>query len=78
MLIDCSKAGEYCDKSQYGECSWLHRFMLKLHVNYCRRCKKHTQDNTRLTKAIQDSGLKCMPESQKTALKKCLKEQDQL
>lgn len=58
FFIDCNKAENCCDKSQYKEAGMREKFSMLLHLMLCRPCRKYSSKNTRLTKLIEKSGIK--------------------
>jgi len=53
MKIKCKEANLICDKSQYKDCTSWQRLKLELHLLFCKKCRKYSKDNAKLTKLIQ-------------------------
>ncbi|WP_274473832.1 hypothetical protein [Mangrovimonas aestuarii] len=79
LSIKCDEAGHICDKSQYKEASLWEKIIHSIHLAYCKACRKHTQDNKKLTHSIEDSDIKWLDEETKEQMNKTLvKEYQQL
>ncbi len=70
LLIDCSEAAQCCDKNQYKEASRTEKLKMLLHLIYCKKCRKYSSHNSKLTELINKSKLHSCSESEK----KCWKE----
>ncbi len=81
IFITCEEANHNCDKSQYNEATIWEKVKLTLHLLYCRACRKHSNDNAKLTKAIAESKVDCLELKDKQEMKECfekeLKQQQQ-
>lgn len=75
ILLDCKKAGSVCDKCQYDESGPIERFILHLHIKYCGHCRKHSQQNTKLSRLLRDADLKVMPEQDKNVLQNLIQQE---
>ncbi|MEP2935822.1 MAG: hypothetical protein ABJM06_14585 [Gilvibacter sp.] len=75
LKVKCQEANHICDKSQYKEATFWEKVKLNIHLLYCRACRKYTANNAKLTKAVKDPKVNCMPEKEKTAIKKQLAEE---
>lgn len=71
-VIPCDEANHVCDKTQYKEASLWEKIMLNIHLIYCRACRKYTKLNTNLTKAIENSHVKCLDQQCKKNMKKTI------
>ncbi len=69
LLIDCSEAAFCCDKAQYKEASVTEKLKMLLHIIYCKKCKKYSKNNVRLTELIEQSAIKTCTEEEKKAWK---------
>ncbi len=67
LLIDCSEAAFCCDKAQYKEASVADKLKMLLHLIYCKKCKKYSEKNTKLTELINQSEIKTCTEEEKKA-----------
>ncbi|TGV02010.1 hypothetical protein [Flavivirga rizhaonensis] len=78
IFIPCDDANHVCDKTQYKEASLWEMIKLNIHLIYCRACRKYTNNNTKLTKAIKESNVECLDKKSKESMKldfeKALKE----
>jgi len=77
MMINCEKAGPIIDRIEAGDnVSRWDRTTLKLHLGYCKLCKRYANDNTVLGKIIrmvsQKSKEKCLSASEKDKMKEKL------
>jgi hypothetical protein len=75
FLIDCSKAENSCDKSQYKELGRINKLKLLMHIAVCRRCKEYTSRNSRLTKLIKRSDIKTCSKVDKKVWKERIREE---
>ncbi|WP_242670108.1 hypothetical protein [Gramella sp. KN1008] len=75
FFIDCSKAAECCNKSQYKEARPMEKMMLFFHLAFCRACRKFSTKNSKLTEAIQKSNLQSCTEEQKQAWREQIKKE---
>lgn len=69
LLIDCSEAAQCCDKNQYDEASGAEKLKMLLHLIYCKKCRKYSSHNSKLTELINKSNLHTCTESEKKYLK---------
>lgn len=60
VFVSCDVANHVCDKTQYNEASLWEKIKLNLHLLYCKACRKYTQNNQKLTKAIKESEVQCL------------------
>jgi hypothetical protein len=65
LLIDCSAAAHCCDKKQYNEASITEKLKMLLHLIYCKRCRKYSSHNNRLTELIKESNIQSCTENEK-------------
>jgi hypothetical protein len=65
LLIDCSEAAHCCDKNQYKEASVTEKLKMLLHLIYCKKCRKYSSHNSRLTELIEQSNLETCSEDEK-------------
>ena len=70
LLIDCSEAAYCCDKKQYNEASGPEKLKMLLHLILCKRCRKYSSNNNRLTELIKKSNLKTCTVDEKKVWKK--------
>lgn len=75
FFIDCSKAAECCNKSQYKEAKPLDKMKLFLHLTFCQACRKFSSKNSKLTEAIKKSKIQSCPEEQKQAWREQIKKE---
>lgn len=74
FFFDCSKARNCCDKVQYEEAGFLEKWKLKLHIIYCKACKKYTQKNSKLSSLIKKASIKTCTEEEKKKFKEQINE----
>ncbi|WP_194766138.1 hypothetical protein [Tamlana sp. I1] len=74
VFMPCNEAGHICDKAQYEEATLWDKIKLKMHVLYCKGCRKHTKINTKLTEIIKVSNVECLDKKCKEAMKKTLEQ----
>lgn len=80
LRITCDEATTICDKSQYGEATFMEKMKLRLHFIKCPICPQYTKQNNLLTKlynakAKSDQKVKatlCMSDEEKEKLRKVL------
>lgn len=81
VFSPCEEVCQICDKVQYKEATLWDKLKLNLHVVYCKTCRNHTKTNSKLTKFIKKSKVKCLDHDCKEAMRqtidKALKEQQQ-
>lgn len=65
LLIDCSEAAHCCDKKQYNEASVTEKLKMLLHLIYCKKCRKYSSHNNRLTELIKESKIQNCTEKEK-------------
>ena len=70
VFFSCDVANHVCDKTQYNEASLWEKIRLNIHLLYCKACRKYTQNNQKLTKAVKKSEVKCLDSVAKESLKK--------
>ena len=76
--ISCDQATTICDKSQYGEATFIDKLKLQLYILTCKICAKYSEQNALLTKiykgkAKSDQSKKaslCMSNEEKERLRK--------
>lgn len=72
MKITCDEASGICDKSQYKEAGWWEIFKLRLHLLYCKTCKKYSKKNSEFTSLCDRAGLTVLTKEEKEKMKKDL------
>ncbi|MEH6407099.1 MAG: hypothetical protein V7767_07450 [Leeuwenhoekiella sp.] len=75
LFVDCKKAGQVCDKSQYREARLREKVGLIVHLVYCNTCRKYSKRNNKLTKIINSPKVQKMPEEDKKILRQRLIEE---
>ncbi len=70
--MNCNKAQNICDKSQYKESSWWERIKLTIHLLYCKTCRGYSSTNSKLTKVIEKADIKTLPKEDKAQLKEVI------
>lgn len=56
----CQDASLYSDKIQYEEASFWEKLKLKMHIAYCKRCRKYNNKNTTLTHLFKTHSYKTL------------------
>jgi len=80
FMITCDEATTICDKSQYGEASFLEKIRLNFHFLLCKICAKYGKQNKRMTAVFKIKAdsckeeMQCMSTKDKEALKRKLQE----
>nr|WP_299105048.1 hypothetical protein [uncultured Tenacibaculum sp.] len=80
FLITCDEATTICDKSQYGEATFLEKIKLNFHLLVCKVCSMYTKQNRTMSKLFKMKASDCQQETQclsnsdKEALKEQLKQ----
>jgi len=78
--ISCDEATTICDKSQYGEATFLDKVKLTWHLFMCRICAKYSKQNSIMTQVYQLKSSdckeihKCMSSEEKVLLRTEMKE----
>ena len=75
IFVDCSKAGNCCDKAQYNEASLPEKVKMLVHLALCKPCRKYSNKNTKLTKLIKDCDLKTCTDEEKQAWKEKIRQE---
>jgi hypothetical protein len=75
LFITCEEANHNCDKSQYNEASFWEKVTLIIHLLYCRVCKKHSSNNTKLNKTIVKTKIDCLELKDKQKMKECFEKE---
>lgn len=75
IKLECQEANHICDKNQYKDAPFWERVKLTFHLIYCRACRKYTDKNVKLTKAMKNPKVKHMPAEDKNALKEQLQKE---
>jgi len=55
IIISCDEATTISDKKQYVEATLWERMKMSYHMLFCKNCKVYDQQNTIITKAIQNN-----------------------
>ncbi len=76
MMISCEKATILCNKTQYGEASFLEKLQLKFHLFMCKTCSSFSKKNTELTSLCQKANLNGLSTSEKEQMKTALQKKD--
>jgi len=75
MKLTCDEATKICDKSQYGEISFLERLKLQFHMFTCKICGKYSKQNGIMTKCLkkhkksEDQISRCLCKEEKIQMK---------
>ncbi|MEQ3796408.1 hypothetical protein AAFP94_14565 [Flavobacteriaceae bacterium MJ-SS4] len=69
LFVSCDVANHVCDKTQYNEASLWEKIKLNIHLVYCKACRKYTQNNQKLTKAVKESEVQCLDVTSKEIIK---------
>ena len=75
IKLECREANHICDKNQYKESGFWDKIKLILHLAYCRVCRKYSENNNKLTKAMHDPKVQCVSQTEKEVLKEKLAQQ---
>ena len=82
FFISCDEATTICDKSQYGEASFLEKLKLQFHFIQCKLCALYSRQNTLITKIVRQKSnqskaqTNCLSQEDKEALRKELEQID--
>ncbi len=68
-MISCDKATILCNKTQYGEATFIEKLKLRYHLFICKTCAMFTIKNTRLTSLCEKAVLHSLSEKEKMDLK---------
>ncbi|MGE5943557.1 MAG: hypothetical protein ACM31G_04365 [Flavobacteriales bacterium] len=79
IMVPCDEAHHVCDKTQYKESSLWEKIKLRIHLLYCKACRKYTKNNKKLSNTIHKAKVECLDKKCKEAMKqefeKALKDQ---
>ncbi len=75
IKLECHEANHICDKNQYREASFWEKVKLTIHLIYCRACRKYTQRNNKLTKAVKDPKVHSVSTSEKDRMKERMRQE---
>ena len=75
IKLECHEANHICDKNQYREASFWEKVKLTVHLIYCRACRKYTQRNNKLTKAVKDPKVRSVSASEKNRMKERMRQE---
>ncbi len=75
LKIPCEDAYHICDKSQYKEACLWEKLKLKLHLLYCRACRKYSVRNQKLSKLVERSNIRTVPRANKEQLREQLRKE---
>lgn len=76
--LTCDEATTICDKTQYGEATFMEKLKLTIHFMHCKICSLYTKQNTLLSGIYKDHASNCkkakhkMNEADKAELKEKL------
>ena len=65
FFIDCSKAADCCNKSQYNEAKFFDKVRLMLHLAFCKTCRRFASKNSKLTSLMEKSRIQTCPDEKK-------------
>ena len=71
-MISCEKAAIICNKTQYGEASFMDKLKLKFHLFMCKTCSGFSKKNTQLTTLCEKANLQSLSEQEKLKMKEQL------
>ena len=80
FIITCDEATTICDKSQYGEASFLEKIKLNFHFLICKICSLYTKQNNKMSQVYKMKAqdckkqTNCLSSDEKAVLKKQLQE----
>lgn len=72
FFLKCNEATRVCDKSQYEEASFFEKFLLVIHLFFCKICRGYSSRNGKLSEAIKSAEIKTLREDEKQVLKERL------
>jgi hypothetical protein len=72
-LFTCTEAAKICNKAEYKEASMAEKLRLHIHLFLCRRCKKYSDRNKKLSSLFEKANLQVCSEKEKTAFKEQMK-----
>lgn len=73
-MISCEKAAIICDKTQYGEATFIEKVKLQLHLLMCKTCSAFSKKNTEFTTLCEKANLHSLSEQEKLRMKKQLQD----
>ncbi len=71
-MISCDKAAIICNKTQYGEASFMDKLKLRFHLLMCKTCSAFTKKNTEFTTLCEKANLHSLSEQEKLKMKEQL------
>lgn len=72
FFLKCDEATLVCDKSQYEEAGFFDKFLLIIHLLFCKICREYSSRNVKLSEAIKSAEIKTLREEEKQVLKERL------
>lgn len=54
LKITCEEANHICNKSQYGEATFIEKLKLSWHLMICKFCSLYSKQNTTITKVCKN------------------------
>lgn len=63
LKITCDQATTICDKSQYGEATFLEKIQINIHFLSCKVCAAYTKQNSKMSKIFKMKAIDCKDHS---------------
>lgn len=70
ITIGCEKALYCCDQKEYKEAGFLARWKFKLHLIFCKACRKYAKKNAQLSTLLLRAALQRPTKAEKEDLRK--------
>lgn len=70
LFISCDEAKHICDKTQYDEASGWERLKLGIRLSWCKFTKAYSNNNNKLTEALQKTEVNCLKNEERKKLQK--------
>ena len=66
FFLDCSRAAEFCDKTEYREMNFIGKLRLRMHLLFCSDCREYRKRNQKLSHLLEKANLHtCTSEEKK-------------
>lgn len=78
LIINCQRAAEFCDKTEYHEMNLSGKLRLRFHLLFCQPCSVYWKRNRKLSHLIEKADLHtCTSEEKKRWQQQLEREQAQ-
>jgi len=75
LFLSHEEAKHICDKSQYNEASFWERIKLTIRLIHCKKSRRYTKNNAKLTKLVNSKEVHAMESNEKESLEALFKKE---